>query len=882
MPDNEFPYGQEFNPVGGEFNEQYTSHVQGQRSSFKQEDLQNNSVQDIEQASTVPAGEATADALSGSATSSGVTATPTTATAATAGGATTTTTTIVTTTGVVATGGVVIGAIIIAAAAANIFSRSFSFSVEPMSRSISYDLTVEFQTDNKLYVSILDGAKQEVAVNTHELTVNDAHVEEGKLFYDITGSFTGLNTDIDYTLEAYAFDASGVRFNVYTSDTSFVVPYTPVTGVSNFRYSENPIEGYIEFSFDVTIEEETTIYAHLLNENGEEVVLEEFPVDKGNGAAVDGPVTTTVNGFFSDIEAGVNYIFEAYGIASDGNQFTIYRHDEPLRLGTSGVQNVDGFEFSFDVFNKKALIFYSLVINDDDTVFTRIVDENDTIYGTVSNEVKLEDASLDGDIYYASVETQIGDLQPGIDYYFEVYVIDSENNEIVLYRTEGPATMASTNIISISKPTYTGNGYARTLDYQFDIVATASDAVYVTATNIASGTSLRTNQHEFTFDTSGANEQTFTITGTLMGVIPGEEYTFEVSANDSDKEPFTFYTEDGVSIATIPISYVGNFVTTYDEIEKSISYEFDVDTDEGHSVYVQLENEQRQQLDINEHFASPSASAATGLIHLDGKFEDVNLNTPYYFSIYAFDSDDQQIELFASVEPVEIPTPTFGITGLSITADPVRKAIRVNASLYYDENNFGKYATIELLDSNEQAVSGDVRLSALTPEEALDNEHVRSDGVLYYYDDGYTFNELTSGETYTVVISYLDYESSQTAPTQVILKQQDVLLETSGEYLPYISLISYEADNMEQVVYLYYEYRDNGITYDHFDVLVENINGPDTLSDEYQDVGNGPADNGNAVSVSMEGSSGYSYSIKLYGVDSLGNRTLLIQHAIYY
>lgn len=882
MPGNEFPYGQEFNPVGGEFNETYISNVQGQRGSFKQEDLQNNSVQEIEQASTVPAGEATSDAISGNATSS-ISSTPVTS-GATAAGGTATTTTIATTTGVVATGGVVIGAIIIAAAAANVFGHDFSLSIEPMTRSINYDLIVEFQTDNKLYVSIVDDRKQEVALNTHDLTVNDAYVEEGKLFYDVNGSFSGLETDVNYKLEAYAFDASGVRFEVYTSETSFVVPYTPVTGVSNFQYKENPVEQIIEFSFDVSIEEETTIYAHLLDENGDEVVLEEFPVRKGNNdaASID-PSITTIYGSFSDISAGIDYIFEAYGYASDGSVFTIYRHDEPLRLGSIGVQFVDGFEYSYDVYNKKALLFYSIGMINDDTVNVRVLDENGTIYGTATNEVKLEDASQDGDIYYYQVETEITGLQAGIDYYFEVYVTDSENNEAILYRTEAPSHMASTNIISISDPTYSGNGYLKTLDYQFTIGVVGDDVIYVNATNIATGSSTRTNQHEITYDSnSDDNEQYYTITGTLNNIAPGEDYTFEVSANDSDKESFVFYIEDGVLIPSIPIENISNFATAYDEIEKIITYEFDVITSEGHSVYVQLENEQRQQLNINEHYATPTTSATTNYTHLNGAFENLDLETPYYFSIYAYDEDDNRIDLFASEEPVEIPTPTFGVTELIINADPARKAIRVNASLYYNEDNFGKTALIELLDSNEEPVNGSARLIALSPEEALDNEHVRSDGALYYYNDGYTFVELTSGETYTVVISYLDEEGNPTAPDKVVLKQQEVLLETSDEYLPYISLISYEADTMEQIVNIYYDYRPNEVTYDHFDVLVENINGTDTLSDEYQDVGDGPADNGNAVVISMEGSSGYSYSIKLYGVDSLGNRTLLIQHAIYY
>ncbi len=882
MPENEFPYGHEFNPVGGEFNENYTSNVQGQRGSFKQEDLQNNSVQDVEQAATAPAGEATADALSGSAGSSTVTSAPTTSTATAATGSTATTT-IATTTGVVATGGVVIGAIIIAAAAVNIFGRECSLSVEPMTRSINYDLTVEFQTDNELYVSLVDEQKEEVAVNTHELTVNDAYVEDGKLFYNVSGSFYDLETNINYVLEAYAFDSSGIRFSVYSSETSFVVPYTPVTGASNFRYSENPIEQYISFSFDVTIEERTTIYAHLLDENGDEVALEKLSVDMGNETTSEEPITTTVYGSFSGISADVNYTFEAYGYASDGSIFTIFRYDEPLRLGSIGVQFVDGFEYSYDVFKKEALIFYSVGMVNDDMVYVRAVDENGDVYGEVANELKLEDASLDGDIYYYSAETTIAGLEPEIAYYFEVYVIDSENNETILYRTEEAASMASTNIISISSPSYSGNGYTRTLDYIFGVGVTASDVVYVRAININTGESTRDNEHEITFDENSEDtEQYFTISGTLEGIVPGDDYSFIISANDSEKETFTVYSEDGVCIPTIPIQDVANFVTEYDEIEQSIAYEFDVSTEEGHSVYVQLENSQRQQLSINEHYATPNSDGTSGYTHLSGEFLDLDLDTPYYFSIYAFDEDNNQITLFASEEPTEIPTPTFGVTDFTITTDPTRKAIRVNASLYYDENNVGKTAVIELLDSNDEPVSGEARLMSVSGQEAIDNEHVRSDGVLTYYNDGYTFRELTSGETYTAVISYLDYEGSQAAPTKVTLKQKEVLLETSNQYLPFISLISYQADNMEQVVSIYYDYCPNGITYDHFDVMVENINGPDTLSDEYQDVGNGPSDNGNAVVVSMEGSSGYSYSIKLYGVDSLGNRTLLIQHAIYY
>lgn len=882
MPENEFPYGHEFNPVGGEFNENYTSNVQGQRGSFKQEDLQNNSVQDVEQAATAPAGEATADALSGSAGSSTVTSAPTTSTATAATGSTTTTT-IATTTGVVATGGVVIGAIIIAAAAANVFSRGFSMSVEPMSRSINYDLTVEFQTDNELYVSLIDEQKEEVALNVHALTVNDAYVEDGKLFYDVSGSFYGLETETNYTFEAYAFDSSGTRFSVYTSETSFVVPYTPITGAYGFYYTENPLEQTIEFSFDVTIEENTTIYAHLLDESGEEVALEEIPVRVGNETISEDPFTVTVSGSFSEINPDVDYIFEAYGYASDGSVFTVYRHDEPLRLGSIGVQFVDGFEYSYDVFKREALIFCSLGISKDETVYIRAVDENGDNYGEVSNLVKLEDASLDGDIYYYSLETTIYGLEPGIPYYFEVFVYDTENNEVVLYRTEEASSMASTNIISISSPSYSGNGYTRTLDYIFGVGVTASDVVYVSAIDIDTGEYARENEHAITFDDNSEDtEQYFTIRGTLEGIVPGDDYSFVISANDSEKETFTCYVEDGVTIPTIPINDVDNFVTEYDEIEQSIAYEFDVDTSEGHSVYVQLENSQRQQLSINEHYATPNNDGASNYTHLSGEFLDLDLDTPYYFSIYAFDEDNNQIELFASEEPVEIPTPTFGITDLTITPDPARKAIRVNASLYYDDDNVGKTAVIELLDSNDEPVSGEARLMAVSGQEAIDNEHVRSDGVLTYYNDGYTFRELTSGETYTAVISYLDYEGSQAAPTKVTLKQKEILLETSDQYLPFISLISYQADNMEQVVSIYYDYCPNGITYDHFDVLVENINGPDTLSDEYQDVGNGPSDNGNAVVVSMEGSSGYSYSIKLFGVDSLGNRTLLIQHAIYY
>lgn len=882
MAENEFPYGQEFNPVGGEFNENYISHVQEQRGSFKQEELQNNSVKDVEQASTVPSGEATADALSGTSGSSGFTgaSTSTTASATTASGASTTST-VVTTTGVVATGGVVIGAIIIAAAAANIFNRNFSFSIEPMSRSLSYDLTVEFQTDNKLYVSIVDSENEEVAVNMHEITVNQAYVEGGKLFYDISGTFTKLNTDIDYSLNVYAFDSAGARFDIYTSETSFIVPYTPVVGASNFSYSEDPIEQAINFYLDVDIEEETVVYAHLLNEEGEEVVQEEFSIDKGNDAHTEGVITTSIEGSFSDIEPGVNYIFEAYGYASDDSFFTIYRHDQPLRLGTVGVQYIDGFEYSFDVFQRSARVFYSAVITQDETIYTRAVDENNNVASYVSNQANLADAYQGNDGLLCQIEATLAGLQAGVNYYFEIYAIDTENNEIILYRTEAPQAMASTNIISISKPTYSGNGFAKTLDYEFDIGVVGSDTIYVRATS-NNGDTTRPNEHEITFDTnSGQSEQYFTIHGTLLNVIPGEDYYFEVYGNDSNKEQFSIYFEENIKTATIPIEEIANFATSYDEIAKTISYSFDVATRENHSVYVRLEDEQRRQLNINEHIATTSEGAASGYSQIAGEFANLDLNKPYHFSIYSFDDDDNQIELFKTVDPVEIPTPTYGVTDFTVTTDPVRKAIRVNASLFYNEENIGKNAIISLVDSNGDNVTGNGTLAAMSPSEATGNEHFSSEGDLYFYNDGHTFTELTSGETYTVTITCFD-DSNPTGASTIVLKQKEILLETASQYLPYISLISYQADTTEQLVYLYYEYAPNGITYDHFEILVENINGSDVLSDEYQDVGMGPADNGNAVAASIDGSSGYIYSIKLYGVDSNNIRTLLIQHAIYY
>ena len=80
---------------------------------------------------------------------------------------------------------------------------------------------------------------------------------------------------------------------------------------------------------------------------------------------------------------------------------------------------------------------------------------------------------------------------------------------------------------------------------------------------------------------------------------------------------------------------------------------------------------------------------------------------------------------------------------------------------------------------------------------------------------------------------------------------------------------------------LYYDYYSNGVTYDEYAILVENINWTGTLSGDYQTMDGAPT--ADAYIVNMEGAPGYNYKINLCARNTGDTTyTVLAQNAIYY
>lgn len=244
MADEQYPYGQEYNPVGNEFNEGYLSDVQGTRGTLKSSDVE--SVSDVEPASAAPAGEATSEAISGSASFSGGTVAASTA----GSGAVVTTTATVVGTGVV----IAVGAGLITVTSLFVAVTSFKFDTRPFEREMTYSLTVEYDNDTTIYVSLLNENNEQVAVNEHEIVIADAYDLDEKKFTDIFGTFTDLEYNTNYNIEAYYY-AGTAKTILYQTEEAFALEFEPF-GLKDLTLKTDPKRKTISITTEVFFNDE--------------------------------------------------------------------------------------------------------------------------------------------------------------------------------------------------------------------------------------------------------------------------------------------------------------------------------------------------------------------------------------------------------------------------------------------------------------------------------------------------------------------------------------------------------------------------------------------------------------------------------------------------
>ena len=349
----------------------------------------------------------------------------------------------------------------------------------------------------------------------------------------------------------------------------------------------------------------------------------------------------------------------------------------------------------------------------------------------------------------------------------------------------------------------------------------------------------------------------------------------------------------GIVIGVITIGgvvaniFANNFSYDYFALERKIEYGLQLEFSEDNDVYVQLLDSNKNEVDLNEHEIVLSDAYMIddkSYIDISGFFYEIEYDKEYFINAYAFDKNGQQFSIYESTSPLVITSPTFGLTDISVNSDPERKIIRANATLFYNQENQGREVSIVLLDENGSQVNDQSGYIPAMPieEGEFDNYHFKDYGNgVYGYTDGYTFKGLTSGKNYTIEYREVSYDQTG-APSEEyeVLETRNIYLEEADNYLPYLSFIYSSSNVDERSLIAYYDYASNDITYDNYFAKVENINGTDTLSEQYVSIQFDPE---NGINIPMEGSSGFNYKISLYGNNNGSDTyTLLIQNAIYY
>lgn len=161
--------------------------------------------------------------------------------------------------------------------------EGFEYSGDPIEKAIYYAFTAEYDNDVTLSVRLLDQENNVIATSDHEILLADAYEEETEQenikYTFVEGSFTDLSYDIPYTIEASYFD--GVETQIaYTSEKSIILEQVPSVHikVDNFKYSTDPVNKTIDYSLNIELDNDATLYVSLYNEEGTELTRQEHNV----------------------------------------------------------------------------------------------------------------------------------------------------------------------------------------------------------------------------------------------------------------------------------------------------------------------------------------------------------------------------------------------------------------------------------------------------------------------------------------------------------------------------------------------------------------------------------------------------------------------------
>ena len=341
----------------------------------------------------------------------------------------------------------------------------------------------------------------------------------------------------------------------------------------------------------------------------------------------------------------------------------------------------------------------------------------------------------------------------------------------------------------------------------------------------------------------------------------------------------------GLITATSLFVAVSNFRYETDPWLKEMTYSFTVECDGDTTVYVSLLDEENNQVAINPHeivLMEALEEEQHYNCEISGSFTDLIQNYNYNVEVFYYEGMEKNI-LYQSEEPLVVVFNPLGVKQMNAKTDPQRKAATIITEVYFDDADMDK--TIEIiLKDEEDAV---VNVTGFVLQQDEEEEYIECN--FFEYDDGlhgvtntHTFFDLIPGTTYTVDVRSIEYDEKEEA-TITDLESSTFTLEEAESYLPYAYLSYYNVNYEEGYVTLSYYYSDNGVTYDEFAILVENITWEGTLQEGYQTMRGDPNSVEEPYTITISGPTGYDYKISLCARNS--NETeyiVLTQSAIYY
>ena len=565
-------------------------------------------------------------------------------------------------------------------------------------------------------------------------------------------------------------------------------------------------------------------------------------------------------------------------------------------LLTSAIVTIRSFEFSPDPIEKA--IYYSLAVeyDNDATLYVHLLDEDNVEISKNEHEIVIADAYEEDDIKFTYAEGEFTDLSYNTAYLIEAYYFDGLENKIV-YRSEEPIIIEQIPSVSLRVEGFEYSGdpidkaiyYAFTAEYDNDV--TLNVRLLDEDNNV-----VTSNDHEILLadayeeETEQENIKYTFVEGSFGDLSYDTPYTIEASYFDGVETQVVYRSEKSIIIEQVPSVYikVDNFKYSTDPVNKTIDYSLNIELDNNATLYVSLYNEEGTELTRQEHNVFiEDAYQENGISYLDieDQFTGLAYDTVYEIKVFYYNGIEEELA-YETEQSIIIEYNSLGLASISYSVDAKRKAFSATVEVYYDEDAMENNSVYAYLYDADQEVVGEKYIPLLDGGQGGDaggegnSEFIEYSNGQFGVRITFAFKDLTPGVTYSLAVVANEYTQSQD-PITTELGRQEVYLEEADEYLPYVSLLSYSAEYNDSVVELYYDYYSNGVTYDEYAILVENINWTGTLSGDYQTMDSAPS--ADAYIVNMEGAPGYNYKINLCARNT-GDTTYIIlaQNAIYY